>query len=108
VAGGHTFDEIQTGVSNTCGLRTDGSAYCWGYNLTGALGQPPAELPKSSVPVPVSGGLSFAGLTSKDSHTCGRAADGVWYCWGTNVFGQLGIGTYTVGSHEPVPIFGQR
>jgi len=108
VSGGLTYDVVRPGGSHTCGLTTEGAAYCWGYNLVGELGQPFAELHDSPVPVPVTGGHTFTSLEAGNSHACGRATDGLFYCWGTNVFGQLGIGTLTVGSYEPVPVFGQR
>jgi len=108
VVGGLSFAAVGTGTSHTCGLTTDGKAYCWGDNETGELGQPRTELSASLVPVPVMGGLTFVSLAVGNNHACGEATDGIVYCWGANVFGQLGIGTYSVGSHLPVPIFGQQ
>src|SRR5512132_4088985 len=37
VVGGLKFRKIRAGGSHTCGLTLDGSAYCWGDNLRGAL-----------------------------------------------------------------------
>jgi alpha-tubulin suppressor-like RCC1 family protein len=110
VTGGLTFETIGAGTLHTCGLTIEGAAYCWGDNLAGTLGQPFAfgGLESSPVPVPVSGGHTFTSLEVGANHACGRSTDGLFYCWGANVFGQLGIGTYTAGSYEPVPIFGQR
>lgn len=107
VVGGLSFTHIQPGTLDTCGLTVEGAAYCWGYNLTNGLGQPRDELHHSLVPVAVSGGLRFVELDRKHSHTCAKTSSGIWYCWGTNVFGQLGIGSLTIGSPEPVPIWGQ-
>jgi hypothetical protein len=53
VAGGGTF---------SCGVRTDGAAYCWGYGFHGQLGA--GSTSESSTPVPVSGGHSFASLSA--------------------------------------------
>lgn len=102
------FDVVLAGVSQTCGLSTEGRAYCWGWNFTGSLGQPPEEVPESWVPVPVTGGHVFHRITHASGHSCGLATDGIVYCWGSNPWGELGIGVQTVGSYQPVPVFGQR
>lgn len=102
------FQSLVAAGSHTCGLTTEGTAHCWGRNFTGSLGQPPNEVLESNVPVPVIGGHVFHWITSRRGHTCGLATDDIVYCWGANPFGQLGIGEYSVGSYEPVPIFGQR
>jgi hypothetical protein len=108
VVGELTFQLVGAGALHTCGLSTESTAYCWGWNFTGSLGESPRELRSSAVPVPVTGDLRFETLEVGGNHACGRTADDTWYCWGANVFGQLGIGTLTVGSYIPVPIFGQR
>lgn len=38
VAGGLAFASLSAGSIQTCGLTTDGYAYCWGTAVTGALG----------------------------------------------------------------------
>lgn len=38
VAGGHTFSTLSVGGNHSCGLATDGIAYCWGSNGSGQLG----------------------------------------------------------------------
>ena len=62
----------------------------------------------SPVPVPVTGGLTFLWLEVGGNDTCGKATDGLVYCWGANPFGQLGIGVTNWGSYQPVAIFGQQ
>ena len=47
-----------------------------------------------TVPVAVTGGLTFGSLDGGDDHTCG-VATGAAYCWGLNNAGQLGNGTST-------------
>ncbi len=56
----------------------------------------------STRPVPVLGNLRFRQL-STGSHTCAISMDGMTYCWGPNLNGQLGTGT-TQPSVEPTPV----
>src|SRR5437773_2528962 len=64
-----------------------GAAYCWGAN-GGALGD--GSYMNSSIPVAVSGGLSFSALAAGGGFTCGLTSAGTAYCWGNNTSGQLG------------------
>lgn len=107
VAGGLRFQSVQAGGLNSCGLAVDGRAYCWGDNASGKLGRPRRELPMSTVPVLVTDALRFRWL-AVDGAACGEAMDGIVYCWGSNGWGQLGIGTANIGSYVPVPIWGQK
>ena len=101
VAGGLAFTILGAGNFHACGLTGSGAAYCWGDNSTGELGIGVNAAPDtcaighgpcSRTPVAVAGGLTFTALNVGTQHTCGRATDGTWYCWGLNNFGQLGTG----------------
>lgn len=82
------------GHVHTCGLTSaDGSAYCWGNNTFGQLGDGKKTNAAQREPVAVSGGQKFTSLVLGFNHTCGLVADGSAYCWGSNTAGQLGDGT---------------
>jgi alpha-tubulin suppressor-like RCC1 family protein len=100
VFGGLTWSTIQTGWFGSCGLTTTGSAYCWGYNSSGQLGD--GTFTQSSVRVAVAGGLTFNTLSVGGDHSCGRVGTAVW-CWGYNGEGQLGNAA-RVNRNEPVQI----
>jgi alpha-tubulin suppressor-like RCC1 family protein len=94
VLGGLTFAELTAGLGrHTCGLTAAGAAYCWGENTFGALGNRSRR--DSSVPIAVSGGLSFDQLAAGGfiGHTCGVIENSTVYCWGENQTGQVGDGT---------------
>ncbi len=102
VAGGLRFAMISGGYAHTCGVTTDGTAYCWGDNTSGQLGDGTTE-GRRTTPVPVAGGLRFTMITTGDSHTCGATSLGVAYCWGSNSRGQLGDGS-VIGRPVPAPV----
>jgi alpha-tubulin suppressor-like RCC1 family protein len=117
VAGGYSFVAISAGGFHNCGLTADGSAYCWGRNEDGQLGVGTTTGPEfcahpfdpyygdgycSNTPVPVAGGLHFAAIGAGFYHTCGLTTDGDVYCWGDNLYGQLGI-DFTA-QNSPIPV----
>jgi len=106
VSGGLTFDRISTSPSrsdHTCGLTSDGTAYCWGRNSDGQLGD--STLAPTLTPTPVRGGLTWAELDAGRKISCGIASDGLAYCWGQNIWGSLGLGfTSTTDILTPQPV----
>lgn len=111
VVGALTFKEVSAGQGYTCGITTQGTAYCWGENVFGRLGNGmrslgPSSSPTSS-PVLVSGGLTFKSVSTGQKHACGLTTEGQAYCWGHNGFGALGSGSLDNESHtSPVPVSG--
>jgi alpha-tubulin suppressor-like RCC1 family protein len=103
VSGPTRFDRLFVGNASACGLTSTGAAYCWGNNTNGLLGVGFAST-AVRVPTPVAGGHAFVELSIGLSSTCGIATDGVTYCWGSNQFGQLGIGSTGGSSHIPIAV----
>jgi alpha-tubulin suppressor-like RCC1 family protein len=92
VAGGLRFAMVSAGFTHTCGVTTEGTAYCWGYNYAGQLGNGTATTVPQPSPVAVAGGLRFAKVSAGFEHTCGVTTGGAAYCWGHSGYGQLGNG----------------
>ncbi|HEV2669827.1 MAG TPA: hypothetical protein VGU74_01945 [Gemmatimonadales bacterium] len=104
VAGGLTFVQLAAGGTNhQCALTAGGAAYCWGANYLGQLGD--GDTTASATPVAVTGGITFASLTTSGGHSCGLTAAGAAYCWGFNNSGQLGDST-TTNRWGPVAVKG--
>jgi alpha-tubulin suppressor-like RCC1 family protein len=119
VVGGLTFTTVIPSSANnilsfTCGLTPPGAAYCWGTSRHGQLGTTSmltpscavvngADIPCTSVPVPVAGGIAFATLALGEEFACGLDRDGAAFCWGRNDFSQLGDGT-TTDRNIPTPV----
>ncbi|HET6679972.1 MAG TPA: hypothetical protein VFG84_02115 [Gemmatimonadaceae bacterium] len=98
-----SFAFLAAGSHHTCALALDGSAWCWGSNKYGQLGD--GTRTNRTRPIEVIGDLSYTTLAAGDTHTCGVTAPGTVYCWGTNSFGQLGTGT-TDDRLTPAPVSG--
>lgn len=106
VADGRDLVSLDAGVFGGCGLKGDGSAWCWGANLLGELGiDDPDWDTVAAQPVPVSGGLRFLSLTASSAYACGVTFAGAAMCWGNNESGQLGDGT-TTNRPAPTPVAG--
>ena len=79
--------------AHLCGLVAPSSAYCWGFNGAGQLGD--GTRTARLGPVPVTGGLQFKEVHGGgEVFSCGLTTEGVAYCWGSNDFGQFGNGSY--------------
>ena len=108
VAGEHHFTAISGGGAHTCALDDRGSAWCWGKDVSGQLGDGAERryddestyLPNPT-PLQVSGGQSFAAISAGEYHTCALDPAGKAWCWGNNEAGQLGNGHIASDSEIP-------
>ena len=97
---------ISSGRSHTCGIKTNGTVWCWGFNSNGQLGngQSGSNL-RSRFPVQVLNLTDVSTISSGHYHTCATKTDGTTWCWGQNYYGQLGDGSLT-NSSTPVQVLG--
>jgi len=113
VTGGHKWKKIVAGWRHTCAIEMGDDVYCWGSSERGQLGN--GETSETGTiytrAQQVLGGMRVKDLTvgrfptseSSGSHTCVLALDGKAYCWGSNVDGALGNGSFAdAGSPQPV------
>src|SRR5262249_27498689 len=96
-----------TNGETTCGLKNDGSLWCWGYDFYGQAGiGSTLRLPYSiRTPTQVGSDYDWFEVSVGGMFTCGRRAGGHLWCWGDNRNGQLGIGS-RVESNVPVEVGG--
>lgn len=92
--------------SHTCAVGTDKKAYCWGYNNYGNLGNGTTTDALTPIAVSTAGvlkGVNITQVSTGDLYTCALSTAGKAYCWGDNLFGDLGNGNNT-DSTVPVAV----
>ncbi len=93
----------------SCGITSEGFAYCWGNDTSGRLGNGDHNIENSLIPSAVdtssvNGSKTFLQLEAGRFHVCGITTDKHVYCWGYDHDGQLGNATPCVDEQKPQPI----
>ena len=96
---------ISAGSFHACAVLAAGTARCWGLNGDGQLGIGSVSGARLT-PVAVSGLSNTIAIAAGTFHTCALLANGAVRCWGSNTFGQLGIGTFGGRQVTPVAVTG--
>ena len=88
---GRTATWISSGSSHMCAILDDSSLKCWGYNWNAQLGL--GNQDGQSLPQLVDlGGLQVLSVVCSGSFNCAILSNFKVKCWGTNSYGQLGLG----------------
>ena len=98
--------DLATGGRHSCAIKTDRTIHCWGHNAHGACGSGAANNLLSQAPRPVVAppNTDWYRIYTGKNHTCAADADHQVYCWGSNGYGQLGIGTDEANRFVPTPV----
>jgi cysteine-rich repeat protein len=96
-----TAKAVATGASHTCAVLDDGSLKCWGRNSAGQLGsgyiigkgKVPSDMGDGLPVVPLGTGRTVKLVSCGLTHSCVLLDDDTVKCWGSNDYGELGIGT---------------
>jgi alpha-tubulin suppressor-like RCC1 family protein len=79
-------EQITTDLTHTCAVGASGSAWCWGSNDNGQLGD--GTTSERWEPVPVAGLPSeVEEITAGSSYTCAIDVSGSAWCWGARALG---------------------
>jgi alpha-tubulin suppressor-like RCC1 family protein len=105
VVGGITnWQQLSAGNAHSLGLRTTGTAWAWGLNTSGQLGDNTGT--NKSSPVSVVGGFTdWCQISAGSYHSLGTRQNGTSWAWGCNVDGQLGDNSI-VSRSSPVQVLG--
>jgi alpha-tubulin suppressor-like RCC1 family protein len=103
---------IAAGFGHSLALKSDGTVWAWGYNISGQLGNGtvnPASPWGISHPVQVidssdpSGFLTHVtAIAAGDLHSLALKSDGTVWAWGENYYGELGNGQFTTTSFSGI------
>jgi len=77
----------------TCGIKMDGTAWCWGDDANLELGNGTTLTANQSIPSMVVDPGPWATITTGTGFACGMKVDGSAWCWGDDTSGRLGNGT---------------
>ena len=88
----NTYSLISAGSQHTIAKKATGTIWSWGSNISGQMGDG-TTVSKSSPTASASAINNWAFITSKISHSAALRPDGTLYCWGSNIYGQVGDGT---------------
>lgn len=86
---------IAAAGTHALAVKVDGTAWAWGNNNTGQLGDGGACGKTCGAPVRVNGLTDVSALAGGYVHSLAAAGDGTVRGWGRNAEGQLGDGTTT-------------
>jgi uncharacterized protein YjdB len=83
---------VATGSEHSCGVDSEGAAWCWGSNTSGQLG---TGSQSNFAPERVQTTVRFTAITAGQAFTCALSTNGEVFCWGRGNEGQIGNGTET-------------
>ncbi len=87
---------ITSGYQRSCALTEDGTAYCWGNNLDGALGDGTDE--DRNTPVRVANLSGISSIETGSFYSCAIISNSL-QCWGELTHERDGV-------HDPTPVSG--
>jgi alpha-tubulin suppressor-like RCC1 family protein len=108
---------VSVGVGSACSITIDGTAYCWGNNNDGRVGNnrtdnnvPGYEVARPLYATPVQDSaanplIGVKAITINGKHGCAITVLSTVACWGSRTYGEVGdtyTGVSAVASHTPV------
>ncbi len=83
--------DISTGQGHTCGVRLNGSLWCWGRNTDAELASSsPAQV---RTPVRIGDRIGWRSAHGGQAHSCAIRQDSTLWCWGQNSGGSTQDGS---------------
>jgi alpha-tubulin suppressor-like RCC1 family protein len=96
-------DDIDFGTAHGCVAR-DGTAWCWGDNSEGQLGDGTRHSQATAHPVVSDLDAEIIEISSGGQHSCARGSNGALFCWGDNSRGQLGLAITKTRKKRPTAV----
>ena len=102
VAKNKKWTSVNASWFNTCGITRQTQLYCWGDNAAGQIGDG-GKAKVRTKPTLVKKGKNWASVSVGSRFVCATKKNGALFCWGGNLFGQLGHGGYA-GKSKPARV----
>src|SRR5262245_19578914 len=87
---------LSAGITGACAVHTDGRVKCWGgmlgYEINGFKGDAPGEMGANLPAINLGTGRTAKDVTVGTDYACALLDNDRIKCWGSNQYGQLGIG----------------
>lgn len=96
-----TWMAVAAGERHTLAIRSDGTLFSWGDNLSGQLGTTGAS---RQYPAAVGTGTDWIAVAAGGQHSLALRKDGTLWAWGDNTYGQVGDGSAATLRSEPVQV----
>jgi len=93
---------VAAGAVTTCAVTLDDQLYCWGDDGAGQRGDGPVDQP-GLARIAADQAWDTVAAAAHAGHACARTTAGELYCWGADLDGQIGDGTFA-DEHAPVQI----
>jgi alpha-tubulin suppressor-like RCC1 family protein len=94
---------VSCGYNHTVAVKADGSLWAWGYNNWGQIGNGFVGEQYVVVPTRVGAGNDWRAAAASHNHCVALRADGGVWAWGTNDYGQPGVGEWPGFHYNPTP-----
>ena len=95
------FIAVAAGSHSTYAIRTDGSLWSWGANVSGELGN--GTVTESHVPAQAGAALDWRSVTAGWNFAMAIKNDGSLWAWGENDYGRLGYAITGGNINQPIP-----
>ncbi len=104
VGGSTAWTQISVGLEHSCGVQSDGSGWCWGWNDNGQIGDGTSDTTYFPAPLPSELPGSWTWVEAGFFSSVGTDSGGLPFAWGADEVGQLGDGGAAGEADSPVPV----
>ncbi len=100
--GSDTWQSVSAGDLHTAAIHSNGTLWTWGMNSYGELGEGEVTDNIQKMPMQV-GSDTWQSVSAGSHHTAAILSNGTLWAWGTNSYGELGVGEVT-GDIQSTPM----